>query len=68
VTLQWADAANNETGYRVYREGSVLATLPANTTTYTDSPPFGGPYTYAVEAVSVDGASAQATVQSHACQ
>jgi CSLREA domain-containing protein len=68
VTLQWADAANNETGYRVYREGSVLATLPANTTTYTDSPPFGGPYTYSVEAVSVDGASAQATVQSHACQ
>jgi hypothetical protein len=63
-----ADAANNETGYRVYREGLVLATLPSNPTTYTDSPPFGGPYECSVEAVSVDGASVHATVQCHACQ
>jgi len=68
VTLQWVDAATNETGYRVYRDGVVLATLPANTTSYTDSPPMGGPYTYAVEAISAEAASMQLTVQSQACQ
>jgi hypothetical protein len=64
----WVDAAANETGYRVYRDGVVLTTLPANSTSYTDSPPLGGPYTYAVEAITADAASDQATVQSQACQ
>lgn len=68
VTLQWVDAATNETGYRVYRDGALLATLPATANSFTDSPPMGRPYTFAVEAISADAASTQATVQSQACQ
>jgi hypothetical protein len=36
-TVNWADNANNETGYRIFRNGEALAELPANTTTYTDT-------------------------------
>lgn len=42
VTMHWSDRANNETGYEVWRAtagGSyaLLATLPANTTKFTDN-------------------------------
>jgi alpha-tubulin suppressor-like RCC1 family protein len=42
VTVNWVDNANNETGYLVYRYngagwGSPIATLGANTTTYTNT-------------------------------
>ncbi|HVU56509.1 MAG TPA: fibronectin type III domain-containing protein [Puia sp.] len=42
VPLQWQDRASNETGYEVWRAPhggsySLLKTLPANSTTYTDS-------------------------------
>lgn len=36
-TVNWADNANNETGYRIFRNGEQLAELPANSTTFTDS-------------------------------
>lgn len=36
-TVVWADNANNEAGYRVFRNGEALADLPADSTTYTDS-------------------------------
>jgi hypothetical protein len=67
ITLNWIDAADNETGYRVYRDGVLIDTLPADSTSYVDNPPFGGPYTYAVEAFNDGGSSAQATVQPAAC-
>ena len=67
VRLEWADVSN-ETGYRVYRDGVLLVTLPANSTTYTDNPPFGGPYTYAVEAFNKDAASPRATVVEEGCK
>jgi hypothetical protein len=68
VMLQWVDVATDETGYRVYRDGTVIATLPANSTSYTDNPPLGGPYTYAVEAYNQYAVSDQATVQAEACR
>ena len=38
VQLNWADVSTNEDGFRIRRgDQSVLATLPANTTSYTDS-------------------------------
>lgn len=40
VKLTWADSSNNETGFYLYRYGSGwvrIATLGANTTSYTDS-------------------------------
>ncbi len=37
VTVNWEDNANNETGYRVFRNGEQLIELPANSITYTDT-------------------------------
>jgi hypothetical protein len=64
-TLSWNDIANNEDGYRVYFNGSLLATLPANTTTYPHvvgvlGP--GAPIMYDVEAFNAAGASAKKSV------
>ena len=63
ITLTWKDVANNESGYRVYRDSSPIAELPANSTTYTDntsrSP--GSVFSYSVEAFNSFGASIQRT-------
>lgn len=67
VPLRWTDTGGNEQGFRVYRNGSLIATLGANATTYTDAPPYGGPYTYNVEAFNSAGTSAQATVTEPGC-
>lgn len=68
VTLSWADNANNETGYRIYRDGTLIQTLGSNTTTYDDNAPNkNSAYTYAVEAYNGVGSSSQATVNSQIC-
>ncbi len=67
VTLSWIDAATNETGYRIYRGGALIATLGTNAKGYTDSPSYGGPYVYGVEAFNDAGASARPTVQEQGC-
>ena len=67
VTLGWIDAADNEDGYRVYREGALIATLGANATSFTDNPPYGGPYTYGVETFNSAGSSTRPTVQEAGC-
>ena len=67
ILLQWADVATDETGYRVYRNGELLASLAAGATMYTDLPPAGGPYTYEVEAVNAYGASPRASVTEVGC-
>lgn len=36
VTFSWKDNSNNENGFYVYKNGSLLTTLPVNTTSYTD--------------------------------
>ena len=63
--LQWDDSANNEDGYRLYFNGGLLVSLPANTTTFPHiigplAP--GVPFTYDVEAFNVTGASAKKSV------
>jgi len=35
-TVVWVDNANDETGYRVFRNGEQIVELPANSTTHTD--------------------------------
>lgn len=35
-TVTWRDAANNEDGYRIFRNGEAIVELPADSTTYTD--------------------------------
>ncbi len=67
VILQWQDV-NGETGYHLYRDGTLLATLAANATSYKDTPPFGGPYTYALEAFSAAGSSPLVQFQAPECK
>jgi hypothetical protein len=35
-TVIWVDNANNETSYRIFRNGEQIAEVPPDTTTYTD--------------------------------
>ncbi len=35
--VSWVDKANDETGYRVFRNGEAVAELPPNSTSYTDT-------------------------------
>jgi hypothetical protein len=37
ITLNWNDRANNETGYRILRNGEIAAELPANSTSYAET-------------------------------
>jgi hypothetical protein len=64
TTLTWADTADNENGYHVYRLGNLIADLPANTTSYTDTAFVSSDtqLTFSVEAYNDAGASAQRTI------
>ena len=35
--VSWEDKANNETGYRIFREGEAVSELPSNFNSYTDT-------------------------------
>ncbi|NOH02356.1 MAG: hypothetical protein HND47_10605 [Chloroflexi bacterium] len=39
ITLNWNDRSDNETGYRIIRDGEKVADLPANSTTYSETIP-----------------------------
>ena len=67
VTISWSDAADNEDGYRVYREGAQIADLGPGTESYQDEPPGSGPYTYSVEAYNSTGTSQQISVEEEGC-
>jgi len=63
--LQWDDSANNEDGYRVYFNGGLVATLPANAIIYPHAAgtfPAGVPITYEVEAFNATGTSAKKSI------
>jgi uncharacterized protein YgiM (DUF1202 family) len=59
TNLTWTDAANNELGYRVLRNGQEIANLPANSNAYTDIAPssVGRSFTYTVQAYNSGGVS-----------
>jgi hypothetical protein len=73
VTLTWQDNANNEDGYRVYKNGSALPPLPANSTTYKIELRYqqgtGGALfdNFGVEAFNGAGASARPSVDVPTC-
>lgn len=62
VDLKWTDTATNETGYYVYRNGSQIASLPPNSTSYSDTTTVasGSAIVYQVAAYNDVGTSAQA--------
>ncbi|MGH9785058.1 MAG: choice-of-anchor Q domain-containing protein [Terriglobia bacterium] len=55
VTITWNDNSNNEQGFRVYRNGSLIATLGPNVEVFVDNPGGSGPYTYYVVAFNSSG-------------
>lgn len=60
ANLKWEEKATNEEGFRVYRNATLIATVPANTVTYTDifpAAPTGFVFTYSVESFNSTGAS-----------
>lgn len=63
ITLSWRDAANNEDGYRVYRDGNQVKELGGGATSYTDGAPrIAGYYTYTIMAFNTAGESLAATM------
>jgi CSLREA domain-containing protein len=68
LTLTWIDMADNETGFHVYRDGQLIATLGANVNSYTDTnPSCNTSHTYGVEAYNDAGVSARPTLQERGC-
>jgi hypothetical protein len=60
--LQWSDTANNEDGFRIYRDGNVVGTVPANTLSYQDtSLKAAKTYNYMVRAYNPAGESGAAS-------
>jgi uncharacterized protein YgiM (DUF1202 family) len=62
--LSWSDNANDENGFHLYRQGTQIADLPPNSTSYTDTVPYtlGSQMTYAVEAYNDVGVSPQRSI------
>ena len=59
INLAWTDNATNETGYYVERDGTRIATLGANVSSYSDTGRAAGTtYNYRVQAYNAYGASA----------
>jgi len=68
VTLQWSDRADNETGYRVYRNGELIAELPAGSTSYVDQVnTAGGSFSYGIRAYNALGESGQLGTGNFSC-
>jgi hypothetical protein len=69
MTLKWTDRANNEIGYKVYRNGELIATLGPGTNSYTDiaSLTSGKSLNYYIE-VFTDTVHATSSTISSSCQ
>ncbi|MEK6256364.1 MAG: hypothetical protein N2C13_03480, partial [Chloroflexota bacterium] len=68
VSISWSDNANNETGYRVYRDGLLVATLGANSTSYSHSAGNkNSGWTYTVEAYNAQGTALSNAITSTPC-
>jgi len=63
VSLTWFDAAENELGYYVSRDGNRVATLGSGSTSYSENFVGRGSHTYTVEAFNSAGSSDPATVE-----
>ncbi|MDM8562479.1 hypothetical protein QUF54_03910, partial [Candidatus Marithioploca araucensis] len=62
IDLSWTDNSNNETGFKVERDGSLITTTLANATSHSDSGlSCGTTYSYSVKATNADGDSTAVT-------
>lgn len=64
VNLIWTDRSNDETGFRIIRNGEQLVELPANSTSYSDviAVDTGQGATYRVDAYNAAGTSSTSTI------
>jgi hypothetical protein len=64
VALLWTDRADNETGYRIIRNGEQLVELPANSTSYNDviAVDLGEEVTYRVDVYNSTGTASTSTI------
>lgn len=66
VDLEWVDGSG-ETGYRLYRNSTLVSTLGANASAYTDQAPKATALAYELEAFNALGRSERAAVSVAAC-
>lgn len=57
--MTWTESSTNQTGFNVYRNGVLIVSLPAGSTSYTDSTivPVGSSITYGITAFNQNGES-----------
>ena len=67
IVLHWSDVTG-ETGYRIYREGIMLASLKMNATEYQDYPPDANSYSYEVESINTYGVSVRFSMSVAGCR
>ncbi len=65
-TVNWKSRLTDETGFRVFRNGEVLAELPADSTSYTDSLPAGQNLEYYIQVYGPSG-TANSSVRRVGC-
>lgn len=64
MNLGWTDRSDSEEGYKVYRDGQVIATLEPNSTAYVDVAfvATGKTLSYSVEAFNEDWQASASTI------
>jgi hypothetical protein len=69
MNLAWTDHSNGEDGYKIYRDGKVIATLAPNSTSYIDVAfvATGMTLSYSAEAFNTDWQTSTSTI-THGCQ
>jgi len=69
VNLKWNDRADDESGYRIYRDGELVTELPANSTAFSEviDVESGEDITYRIEVFNNTGASSSSPI-SFLCQ
>ncbi|MBL8050610.1 MAG: hypothetical protein JNM46_05255 [Anaerolineales bacterium] len=50
-TLNWNDKSNNEDGFNIYANGVLLASIPANSTSYNVAAAPGGPFPLGIASI-----------------
>jgi len=62
INLNWSDNSDNENGFKIERDSSIIATVPSEVTYYEDkSIPGGGTHTYRIIAYNLAGDSPSST-------
>lgn len=68
ISMSWADNSGNEEGFRIYRDGGLVATLSANTTSFSENAGnTNSGFSYKVVAFNGEGESSGPTLSTSVC-